>query len=94
MANASEILLHIKELHLLKYHRTKLTYIQMTSASSQPGKLSFGQSAPALFSSPDDPAGYADTSVSAELVTDVYVNYIEASRKEESERFCRSLLGE
>lgn len=62
-------------------------------SQAQPGTLNFGAAPVGLFSAPDNATGYSLKSISDDLITAVYMDFIVGSRKRESEQFCRSTSG-
>ena len=84
------------ELHLLHYHTKRLAYLdfveELTERKGQT-TLSFGTSLTiAAFSPPLDPDGYADTSISNDVLTEVYLHF-GALRLVESAKYLRTLEG-
>lgn len=45
------------------------------------------------FSEPNDPAGYADTPITDDLISDIYQAYVETTRMTESTSYMRTLSG-
>jgi hypothetical protein len=45
------------------------------------------------FSDPWNADGYSDNCITDDLITDVYLDFIERTRKVESERYLRTLTG-
>jgi len=58
----------------------------------QPGKLNFVRPNLEQFSAPDDVTGYSDKSISDDLITEVYLDFIKLHEKE-MEQFCCSTKG-
>jgi hypothetical protein len=78
------------ELHLLEYKQKMLEYIQ-NAPNHRASPFDVKPLVP--FSTPYDPAGYADASISDDLISDVYLEFSERTRKSESERYLRTLTG-
>jgi hypothetical protein len=78
------------ELHLLQYQQKALEYLQhfsrrrVTPFRSDPLKK---------FSSPYHMDGYADNYISDDLITDLYLEFSERTRRDESEKYLRTLTG-
>ena len=45
------------------------------------------------YTSPEDPLGYADTSITDDMITHVYSEFSERSRHRESEEYLHTLTG-
>lgn len=79
------------EFHLLEYKQKALRYLhafqhrRVTPFRIDPLKK---------FSDPWDPNGYADDCITNDLITDVYLEFSERTRKAESERYLRTLTGQ
>ena len=58
---------------------------------ASPGTLSFFTSSVEQFSAPNEAGHYNDTSITDDLVRDVYMAFVERSRSEESDEYLRSL---
>jgi hypothetical protein len=78
------------ELHLLEYKQRMLGYIQNAS-NRRASPWSTKPLTP--FSPPYDPSGYADVCISDDLITDVYLEFSERTRKLESEQYLWTLTG-
>ncbi|KAA1474099.1 hypothetical protein DENSPDRAFT_852057 [Dentipellis sp. KUC8613] len=85
---------HIKQLHLFEYHQQRYTYLKHYEAQlARPNSL---VNPPPLeqFSKPgDNTAGYDPTSITDDLVTDVYLEFSQNTRRAESEAYMRTLTG-
>ena len=67
-----------------------LEYLQI----AKPRRISPFETAPVEpFSAPYDAGGYADTSISHDMVTDVFLEFSSRTRKNESEKYLRSITG-
>lgn len=85
------------ELHLLEYHQRRLEYIDYYATrivtSNNPSSC-FRTPPPFLsFSAPSDAAGYNDTSITHDLITEVYLEFSERTRSVESTRYTQTLTG-
>jgi hypothetical protein len=78
------------ELHLLEYQRKKLEYVQ-NAKFFRPSPFQVVAVEP--FSQPYDLDGYADISISDDLITDVFLQFSTRTRQEESQRYLRTLTG-
>ena len=79
------------ELHLLSYKKQILEYL--TFFRSRKPNL-FGQETQlAMFSKHDLEAGYNDTPITSDMVTDVYLDFVEKTRQKESADYCKTLTG-
>jgi hypothetical protein len=76
------------ELHLLEYHKRERDYLEHYCALTDT-RLDYISLRP--FSSPLDKTGYGDASISDEIITEVYIRFIQQSRKAESEDYMRTL---
>ena len=81
----------VSELHLLEYKQKMLEYLQ--HAQHRRRVSPFGLASLEAFSGPYALDGYADTSITDDLITDVYLEFGERTRKIESERHIRTLTG-
>ncbi|KAF8121638.1 hypothetical protein EV363DRAFT_1180600, partial [Boletus edulis] len=88
----------LKQLHLLECHRRKWAYLKAVQrehakATGTAGLTKFGITANTLkpFSTPDDPQGYADKSISHEVITEVFLDFSGRTRQAESQLYLRSL---
>jgi hypothetical protein len=86
------------EMHLLMYHRRRYEYLSLNASSKHDpaqAKLQFHFKAHITsdFSAPDDASGYNDEVVSDDIISEVYIQWVSTSRREESERLCRSISG-
>jgi hypothetical protein len=78
------------ELHLLEHRKKMLEYLQIV----KPRRISPFETVPVEpFSAPYDAEGYADTSISDDMVTDVFLEFSSRTRKKESEKYLRSITG-
>lgn len=87
----SDLLLADAELHLLEYKERTLEYLQCY-ATRQPVSTFFTTLSLKEFSAPRA-SGYADTSITDETITAVYLEYAEKTRKIESQKYLRTLSG-
>lgn len=78
------------ELHLLEYKQTMLEYLTFFK------NRQIGLRVVKLkeFSSPTSETDYNDQSITSDLVTDVYLDFINKTRQAESSEYCMSLTGE
>jgi hypothetical protein len=89
-AHQKQLLTNLKELHLLKYKQTMLEYLQhFQRRRVSPLKPLILKE----FSSPHDADGYADGCITDDLITDLYLEFSERTRKEESSNYLRTLTG-
>ncbi|KAA1478099.1 hypothetical protein DENSPDRAFT_885629 [Dentipellis sp. KUC8613] len=87
---------HIKQLHLLEYNQMRYTYLRQYQVRLGQAKGTL-LNAPRLeqFSKPgDNDVGYNLTSITDDLITDVYLAFSEKTRKAESEDYLRTLTGQ
>jgi len=79
------------ELHLLEYKQKMLDYLQNMkirhTSEFKPNPLT-------PFSTPFDPKGYDDNCITDDLITDIFLDFSERTRKGESEEYQRTLTGE
>ncbi|PIL30719.1 hypothetical protein GSI_06887 [Ganoderma sinense ZZ0214-1] len=86
--NAAAIAEHVKQLHLLEYHRCRLEYLQYFEARSKQTAIT---RRPELrnFSAPQRAGknlnGYDGTSITDDMVADVYARFCEHRQKESDE---------
>jgi hypothetical protein len=78
------------ELHLLEYKQRELEYLQFFGHRRVSPFQTVSLKA---FSSPFDVEGYADDSITDDLVTDLFLEFSERSRQIESEKYVRTLTG-
>jgi hypothetical protein len=78
------------ELHLLEYKQRELEYLQFFGHRHVSPFQTVSLKA---FSSPFDVEGYADNSITDDLVTDLFLEFSERSRQIESEKYVRTLTG-
>ncbi|KAJ6452711.1 hypothetical protein C8R47DRAFT_1256076 [Mycena vitilis] len=75
---------HMKQLHLLEYHEHVMEYLQAYQAAyAMPGYLSFFQTTMTPFSPPNS-LGYNDSSITDDLIRDVYTAFVDGTRAKES----------
>lgn len=83
------------ELHLLEYHKQKLAYLKGFQARSQ--QVSVKKVALRTFAKPESSgknlAGYDGTSITDDLITDVFARFSEQTRQKESEESMRTKSG-
>src|SRR5438477_12260814 len=78
------------ELHLLEYKQRMLKYIENATHR----RVSPFEIEPLVpFSAPCDKLGYADNPISDDLISDVYLEFSEYTRKFESEAYLQTLTG-
>jgi hypothetical protein len=79
------------ELHLLEYHQRMLEYLTAFEARKvnvfQPVSLQ-------EFSTHDDPNGYDDNCITNDMITDVYVEFVNKTRQQESTSYCKTRTGQ
>ena len=66
-----------------------LTFFQ----SQKPGNPFVQQPQLTTFSKPDLEAGYNDTPITSDMITDVYLEFVEQTRQRESADYCKTLTG-
>lgn len=89
MDEFSAHLIVLSEWHLLEFHRRRFEYYTTLEAIlSRPSVLPITI---LPFSDPDDPLGYNDTSITHDLITDVYILFSNNTRRAESSQYLRSL---
>ncbi|KAJ7182935.1 hypothetical protein C8R43DRAFT_968527 [Mycena crocata] len=82
---------NIKQLHLQEYHQHAMEYLRAyTFAHPQP-VLSFSTQSSFTVFSPPDSGGYNDDSITDDLITDLYIDFVETTRKLESGEYLRNL---
>lgn len=83
------------ELHLLEYHKQKLAYLKSFQARSQ--QVSVLKVALRTFAKPESSGknltGYDGTSITDDLITDVFAKFSEQTRQKESEESMRTKSG-
>ena len=83
--------MRLSELHLLRYRQKMLEYLQ----NIQSRHTTTFRSDPLMpFSSPFDPEGYADNSITHDLITELFLMFHERGRKKESDDYLKTLTGE
>ena len=80
------------ELHLLNYKKQMLEYLTFFR-SQKPGNPFGQQPQLTMFSKPDLEAGYNDTPITSDMITDVYLEFVEQTRQRESADYCKTLTG-
>ncbi|KAF9025551.1 hypothetical protein BDZ89DRAFT_1135348 [Hymenopellis radicata] len=82
---------HVKQLHLLEFHRCRLEYARFYQMLRTEGVLGL----PPLceFSVPGDPTGYADESITDDLIGDIYKDFHQRTRRDESDEYTRTRTG-
>ncbi|RDB21084.1 hypothetical protein Hypma_011838 [Hypsizygus marmoreus] len=81
---------HVKQLHLLEYaqaHLEYLTYFELRKTGIRP------VTGLKEFSVPDVKEGYNDQSITHDMITDVYLDFITRTRQAESMEYLRTLSG-
>ncbi|KAJ7029100.1 hypothetical protein C8F04DRAFT_1188031 [Mycena alexandri] len=83
---------HIKQLHLLEYHEHQFEYLHAYhTLNMSSGSLGFALTSIEPFSAPSAPAGYNDTSITDDMVREVYMSFAERTRSKESPEYLRNL---
>ncbi|KAG6379441.1 hypothetical protein JVT61DRAFT_11916 [Boletus reticuloceps] len=79
--------------HERKWAYLKAVQREQSKATGTAGLAKFGITANMLkpFSTPDDPQGYADKSISHEVITEVFLDFSGRTRQAESQLYLRSL---
>lgn len=83
-------------MHLYRYHQERLAYLASYEKQlTQSGKSVFTtlKTPLRLFSKPSDIGGYCDTSITDDMVTDIYLKFCQGTRVEESNDHLRTLTG-
>lgn len=81
------------ELHLKLYHEDQRGYLVAVSrAMAAQAEAGIKVQTLRAFSAPDDPDGYNDTSISGDIISELYMEF-GSSRKEESEAFLKTTSG-
>lgn len=81
------------ETHLLQYHRIRRQYLKQLKIRVEQNAI-YPVVQIESFSGPWDPQGYADGSITNDLITDLYIDFGERTRKEESDTYTNSLSGQ
>ncbi len=83
------------ELHLLEYHKQRLAYLKCFQVRSQ--QVSVLKLALRTFTKPESSgkniSGYDGTSITDDLITDVFAKFSEQTRQKESEESMRTKSG-
>jgi len=79
------------ELHLLEYHKEVLEYLEISQ--SLPSCQLEGPVKLEPFSEPNDKCGYNDSPISDDMITEVFVEFSERTRREESDEYIRTRTG-
>ncbi|GBE81445.1 hypothetical protein SCP_0311740 [Sparassis crispa] len=82
---------NIKQLHLLEYHKQRLSYLQSFKMRQEIKQSLVPAELLRSFSKPNSAGGYSDQSITDDLVTDVYNKFSEKTRQTESEYYLRTL---
>ncbi|KAJ3476001.1 hypothetical protein NLI96_g11459 [Meripilus lineatus] len=90
--SAGRLAEHLKQLHLREYKQRMMEYLRYFQARSQQKSADSARLFP--FSAPDDVDGYNDQTISSDMVSEVYQEFYERSRQEESIKHTRTLTGE
>ena len=81
----------IAELHLLEYRQRMLEYLRsFEGAQNNPFKAVVLQQ----FSAPNSTTGYNDKTISDDIITELYLEFSQRTRQEESSEYLRTLTGE
>lgn len=81
------------ELHLLRYHKARLDYIQHYETHIKTTNTLISKTPLQQFSDPWDSKGYGGKPISDDLITSVYVGFCDRSRNSESDDYLRTLTG-
>jgi hypothetical protein len=86
----NKMLKHITELHLLEYKQKMLEYVQNAGhCRISPFKVLLLEE----FSGPYDMEGYADCSITHDLITKMFLEFTERTRKHKTENYLQTLTG-
>jgi hypothetical protein len=88
MTNAYPLL---AELHLLEYQQQMLEYL--TAFGGRRPNM-FQPLALQKFSGWDNPDGYDDDSMTHEMITDIYLEFVKKTRERESSLYCKTRTGQ
>ncbi|KAF8054908.1 hypothetical protein FPV67DRAFT_1681291 [Lyophyllum atratum] len=80
---------HVKQLHLLEYGKARIEYLTYFKGRNIGLRTVPFQ----CFSDPDALSGYRDQSITHDLVTDVYLDFVKQTREDESSDYARTLQG-
>jgi hypothetical protein len=78
------------ELHLLDYHKKVLEYLNVFESLPDTRLVPLPLK---TFSEPHDKLGFNSNSISDETVTEVFLEFSEKTRNEESDEYTRTLTG-
>ncbi|TFY52964.1 hypothetical protein EVG20_g10326 [Dentipellis fragilis] len=81
----------VKQLHLLEYQQCQLEYLRRYGSQR---KVIFSKSRLEPFSPPGAVDGFTDKSITDDLITHVYLEYIDRTRKEEAALIMKTLAGD
>ena len=81
---------HDPELHLLDYHKKVLEYLSVFQSLPDTRLVPLQLKS---FSEPHDKLGFNTNSISDETVTEVFLEFSEKTRNEESDEYTRTLTG-
>jgi hypothetical protein len=76
-------------MHLLEYHKTKLEYLRYYKARIKQVSLV----TPVLEEFADPCKVYGDKPITDDLITDIYIDFCNQTRSEESQGYLRTLEG-
>lgn len=80
------------ELHLIEYHKTRREYLEAFRARIKPADFTPLQLE--SFSDPWDPTKYGAKPITNDMVTEVYIEFSERTRKAEAEDYMKTLTGQ
>ncbi|KAG1780071.1 hypothetical protein EV702DRAFT_1194838 [Suillus placidus] len=94
-STAGSLAENIRQLHLVEYHRRKLSYLQAWKSrrTMRHGMDFFSPNPLRLFSDPYDVNNYNDKPISNDVVSEVFQDFVSATRESESEEYLRTLSG-
>ncbi|KAG1769928.1 hypothetical protein EV702DRAFT_1049495 [Suillus placidus] len=94
-STAGSLAENIRQLHLLEYHRRKLSYLQAWKSrrTMRHGMDFFSPNPLRLFSDPYDVNNYNDKPISNDVVSEVFQDFVSATWESESEEYLRTLSG-
>ncbi|KAG2140098.1 hypothetical protein DEU56DRAFT_941924 [Suillus clintonianus] len=86
---------NIRQLHLLEYHRRKLDYLQAWKSrrTTRHGMDFFSPNPLRAFSGPYDVKEYNARPISHDMVSEIFQEFVSATRERESEEYLRTLSG-
>lgn len=81
----------LAELHLLEHAQTNYEYLQYYGIRQR--QAAYKSPALEKFSDPEEAKGYANSSITDDLISDVFLAFSERTRQSESEDYLRTLTG-